>query len=564
MKGERRVHAGAWLVAALLIGRAGALGAQQVTLPLAEWQKLWEQVNPPVASPPARLVVESAEVEVAVEGVVARVATRLTVLVVGNEPVRWKIPALGALTGVRSEGTAEAALTGTSAERWLVVAGRGRQRLTLSSVVPRVVDERAAEPTARLELALPAASSVTGRVRVPAEIQRVEAESGGVLGPDGDGWSFVGHPGETLRLTLARKAKQQQAPASLEPLVFSADTASALTVTRARRRVQAWLTVRVESGELSQLRLPVPAGHEVLRVISKPEASWELSSEEVVLTPLRPVEGEMLVTAELAADPAPSFGCPVLVPRGARSVRRAVRVAARSNDALLERGTGGRVELLESDLLAALPPAFRDELGEPLRWIDGEPSWSVTWATGGEVLTGQVDRLLVRALVAESGTIHYQLWAVVRSGDAAVRFGLPPGSRLLESRRDGVAVEVGDSGGEWALPTAVKPDGQTLFLEALVPGTFPVRGGRLEIPLPQLSLPTSQVEVWVAAPPGFAYELVEAARAGRVDPPPAGMGAFEPAPPGFVPTHARFSAWTRQLPPLALEVEPTTHRGGRR
>jgi hypothetical protein len=180
---------------------------------------------------------------------------------------------------------------------------------------------------------------------------------------------------------------------------------------------------------------------------------------------------------------------------------------------------------------------------------------------------------VVDVLIGEGGTAHYQLWAEARNGEAALVLGLPAGALLLAARRDGVEITPGHypgsaAGGgldEWALPMVVRENAQVAYLEALIDQPFPAQGGRLSIPLPRLGIPASRVEVRVAAPPGFLYTFAEPGRAGQVLPPPGGISArtaqphwlaFLDAPTGFSVLEANWSGWSKEPPPLLIDVKP--------
>ncbi|HEV7671948.1 MAG TPA: hypothetical protein VGS22_25780 [Thermoanaerobaculia bacterium] len=574
----------AWIAAPL----SSPLSAQQVSLSLERFQKLWDQAHPKPPEPPpptVPLAVESARISIAVGADSARLSSELTVVLDPGKPsdeLVLALPGLGSPISVTAAGC-EAAIDspqgGSGADpAFLRLRGTGRHTVTVESALPVPLDLNAVESERHLEVTWPAAAWVTGTLAAGDGIQRIEAQEGGAVAEDGPGkWRLIGDPGARLRLRLFGQAALA-APAADEPISFDVDTASALAVSRARRRVTSFLEVHIRGGRsetFERLSVPIPAGYEVIAATGDRVADWEVKDGALAIRLRRQTGRDFSLQVQLAADPAGEIDSPVLVPTEARTVRAARKVAVRGNDGLLEPLGLQPIERLAVDQLDAFAEGFGEAPGEPLRAEAGRPSplWRVTWATGGEVLTGQIDRLVIDVLIGEAGTAHYQLWAEARNGEAALVLGLPAGARLLEARRDGIEVTPGrmpgaagaaNGAGEWALPMVVREAPQVAYLEALIDQPFPIQGGRLTIPLPRLGIPASRVEVRVAAPPGFLYTLAEPGRAGQVSLPPGSLSnlaqpswlAFLEAPPGFSVIEASWAGWSTEPPPLLVDVKP--------
>ena len=584
-------------LAALLLGGIAAwlaappppLVAQQVSLSLERFQTLWDQAHPKPPDPPVPtvpLAVESARISIAVGSDSARLSSELTVVLDPAKPTDelvLALPGLGSLIAVTAVGCEAAIDLGSggtaNAPAFLRLRGSGRHTVTVESALPVPLDLNAVEAERHLEVTWPAAGWVTSTIAAGNGIQRIEAQEGGAVAEDGPGrWTLVGDPGSHLQLRLFGQPALA-APATEEPLSFDVDTASALALSRARRRVTSFLEIHIRGGRpesFERLSVPVPAGYEVLAATGDRVADWEVKDGAVAIQLRRQTSRDFSLQIQLAADPATEIDSPVLVPAEARTVHAARKVAVRGNDGLLEPLGSQPPERLAVDQLGGFAVGFREAPGEPLRAEPGRPSplWRVTWATGGEVLTGQIDRLVVDVLIGEGGTAHYQLWAEARNGEAALVLGLPAGARLLAARRDGVEVTPGrlagsagtaNGEGEWALPMVVREAPQVGYLEALLVEPFPAQGGRLTIPLPRLGIPASRVEVRVAVPPGFLYTFAEPGRAGQVSPPPGGISArtaqpmwlaFLDAPTGFSVLEASWSGWSTEPPPLLIDVKP--------
>lgn len=568
--------------------------AQGVTLSLERFQKLWDQAHPkpPDPPPPALpIALESAQLSVHTWGETARITTEITVVLAPSTTPEWRtieLPQIGALLAIEAPGLeidlpnlANASTTRgvPNPTPVLRVRGTGRHTVKIESALPLVRNTRAVEAEQQLVVTWPSAAWVTGVLttgRTTASnganegIERVEVESGGAIEPNGPGhWNLIGEPGAPLVLRLFGRAAVVD-PTQSEPLSWDVDSASVLAVSRARRRLTSYLQVHLRSGraeDLEQLRVPVPAGYEVVSVTGDRLFNWEVSAGQLEIFLRRQPARELGLVVQLAADPTgpeATLDGPVLVPTGARTVRAARKVAVRGNDGLLEPLDPKTLERLPLDQLGGFASGFREAAGEPLRADGATPTrWRVTWATGGEVLTGQIDRLLVEVLIGEAGTVHYQLWAEARNGEAALEFRLPAGARLLSAQRDGAPVTLGESAdGSWAVPMVVRESTQIVSLEALIDLPFPTQGGALKVPLPRLGVPASRVEVRVAAPPGFRYTLAEPSRATRLAPPPSASGIGFLAPiRGFTVLEAGWAGWSQEPPPLAIDVKPLETSG---
>src|SRR6185503_14499191 len=266
----RRSFAGAslGLAFATLLGvlDAGAAPtrAQEVTLPLAQYEELRAKAHPPddaAPPPPAPFALESADLLV-VAGVESATVTQVLELAIyADGALAIPVGEAGSFTAARFgelAGRVELASgTATSpAPGWtLAVHGTGRHAVTLESVVPLVREESATRPTRRLTLRLPPAAVVRGRIEADARVEDVELDGAGLLRRDGGrGWSFVAKGGAPATFTL-RGAR---------PLRFETTAVTAATLSRTRLRVHGWIEARVAQGRLETLRVELPPALEVV------------------------------------------------------------------------------------------------------------------------------------------------------------------------------------------------------------------------------------------------------------------------------------------------------------
>lgn len=563
-----------------------AAAAQEVKLPLAEYEKLRERAGPsadPTAPPPARFALELADFEVKAGPESARVVQTLRFTLYDDG---WQTVPLGE-TGsfIRADfGGMEGRVQMAEKGGWsLGVRGRGRHEVKLESVLPVTRDETATRPTWRLGLKAPAAAVVRGRLEVPEGVEDADPEGAVVVEKLATGaagaWRFVVPSGAEVRWTLSGKAVVPRR-AQL-PLRFEATTATASTVLHTRFRVLGWVEARVAQGRLEKLRVPIPAGLKVVNV--RGPADWKMDGETtLVLTPLSPVEDSLAVEMDLTGDPRDKFATPLLIPEGSARTTLFGK-AFLQGDGILSLADPGAARGTDEQEAARLPEALRSASGRLFAVTDPArpPVWEAAWAERTEMLAAQVDRLLVDVSVGEAGRASYQLWAEVRNrGAQRLSLTLPAGFELVEARRDGTAVAPGHlTNGSVAVPLLTQEAPQIVHLLGVVPFSLPETGGGFQVPLPALSAPAAKVEVRVVLPGGRSYELADATRAGAVGAPPqaaaratdnamarqvsraplASSGTINaslfPVPPGFLQIGASWSALSATPSPLSLRAK---------
>ena len=580
----------------MILTSAVTAAAQEVKLPLAEYEKLRERAGTPpdpASPPPAPYALELADFEVQAGLESARVVQTLRLTLYDD---RWQTVPLGqAGSFIRAdfgnvEGV-EGRVSLKDEDAWsMEVRGRGRHEVKLESVLPVRRDETATRPTWAIAFQAPAAAVVRGRLEVPAEVEDVEPggnvlverlATGAATGAGG-AWRFAARSGEEVKWTLSGKAVVPRR-AQL-PLRFEATTATASTVLHTRFRVLGWVQVRVAQGRLEELRVPVPAGLKVAAV--RGPVDWKMEGETLALKPLTPVEDSLSIEMDLTGDPRQRFSTPLLIPEG--SVRTTLLGKAfLQGDGILSLTDPGAARVPDAQEAERLPDALRRASGRLFAVTDPArpPAWEATWAERTEMLAAQIDRLLVDVVVGEAGRASYQLWTEVRNrGAQHLSLTLPAGFELVEAQRDGVAVVPGIASGAVTVPLLTQEATQIVHLLGVVPFPLPGGEGSFEVPLPALSAPAGTVEVRVVLPGGRIYELADATRAGFVLPPPrvaarsmanvmarqvawspravsasnaGGVGASNASllacPPGFVQVGASWSALSAT--PSALSVK---------
>jgi hypothetical protein len=574
---------------------ATTAGAQQVTLPLNQYEDLRARANPAAETPPpppAPFALEMADFEVTAGPGSARIVQTLRLTLYDDQ---WQTVPLGdAGSFIHADFRGLEGRVDTADKVWaLAVRGRGRHEVRLESAVPVTRDLAATRPIWRFGLKLPPAAVVKGRIAVPAEVEEVEIQGEGlvhrdVAGMAGRPWSFVALPGGEVTWTLSGKATLP-ARAKL-PLRFEAMSATAVALSHTRLRVLGWIEARVAQGRLAELRVPLPDGLEVASV--QGGAGWKVDGKTLVITPAAPVEDVFAVEMELTGEPRDAFATPLLIPEGSARTSLLAKGTLKS-DGNLTLADPGSLRAPSETAAARLPASLRSAEGQLFAVADPArpPRWIAEWAESAKVLASQIDLLLVDVAVGESGRASYQLWAQVRNrGAQQLTFVLPAGFELASARLDGAPVTPGTApAGGLSIPLLSQEAAQVIHLGGLLPLALPREDGTLEVPLPALSAPAARVEVRVVLPGGRSYELADASRAGAISPPPvtasrepaAGMArqvdaqvnaalrstpetAAAPAlfsvPPGFTEIAAAWSALSATPTPLALRTEVEKER----
>jgi hypothetical protein len=202
------------LFAALLVSTVPVSGlAQEVTLPLPDYESLRRRANPPpepVPDPPAPFAIERAAIEIHPGTGSARIVQRLSIVLYASGWQTIPLPRSGTVTSVELsnlEGRIQ-----EDGERALVVRGSGRFVVTVETLVPLVQDDIAARLTASLSAPLPRAASITGVVDLAgasSEVREIEIVSGALsLRPDEAGrFAFVGNPDDVLEIRLLGESR---------------------------------------------------------------------------------------------------------------------------------------------------------------------------------------------------------------------------------------------------------------------------------------------------------------------------------------------------------------------
>jgi len=521
-----------WVVCALAFSAVSSLG-QEVTLPLSQFEELRSRANPKPddpAPPPARFALESADLDITVGASSARIVQKLVLSIFSDTWERVPLGEAGSFTSARF-GSLEGRVEVSAKEGWaLQVHGRGRHEVTLESVVPVRRDETSTRPASSFSLLLPPAAVLRGTLEAQPGIEEVTLGGKGLIrsgahrsGGSGS-WTFVASFDKTANVTFTLFGLRTLPERAQLPLRFDATSATAVILSRTQLRVRGWVEARVAQGQLKELRIPVPAGLQIVSVNGS-IAGWDVAEGTLVITPPEPVEGTLAVEIELSGEPRPAFTSPVLTPAGSRRTLHLIK-AALQGDGTLTLVEAGAVRSPEDSETSRLPPSLHSAGGQFRVAVDPAqpPRWEAEWAGETEVLAVQVDRLLLDVAVGESGRAVYRLWAEVRNrGAQQLVLSMPPGFELTTARRDGEEVTVGSAAGGLAVPLLTREAAQAIHLDGVMPFALPAgKKGDLTLLLPALSAPAARIEVRLVLPGGRTYRLADPSRSGPIQGPPQG------------------------------------------
>src|SRR5262245_42151108 len=351
-----------WLSTILLALYSLAAGAQQVTLPLPQYEDLRSRARPApdgTPTPPAPFALELADFDIKAGPESARVVQTLRLTLYDDQ---WQMVPLGeAGSFIRADFAGGEGRVRMVEKGWsLQVRGRGRHEVKLESVVPVTRDETATRPTWRLALKAPMAAVVRGRLEAPESVEDVVAEQPVLVDrlPEGV-WRFAAPAGAEMRWTLSGKAIVPRR-AQL-PLRFEATTATASTVLHTRFKVLGWVEVRVAQGRLEALRVPIPADLKVVQVRG-PVTDWKTEEKTLVIVPLAPVEDTLAVELDLTGEPRDQFATPLLIPEGSARTTLFGR-ASLQGDGILSLSNKGAARAVDDQEEKRLPDALRSAGG---------------------------------------------------------------------------------------------------------------------------------------------------------------------------------------------------------
>jgi hypothetical protein len=581
-------------MAAALALRGGAAAAQQVTLPLAQFEALRQRARtvaeaPP--APPAPFAVESDDLEVVAGPASARIVQVLAIRLLAPDWQAIPVGDPGSLVAADLGGL-EGRVTTAAGGSVLQVRGHGEYRVRLESVAAVVRDPAATRQSWRFALRLPAAAVARGVMALAPALagvaEEVDLGGGGVLQGGGPAppWRFLAAPGRDLAVQLLGRAVLPER--ARLPLRFEATAATSAVMSRTRLEVHGRIVARIAQGRLAELRVQLPAGLTVAAV-SGAVAGWKVAEGgDLLVTPLAADERILDIGVELTGPPGDAFAAPLLLPRGAVRSTLLTR-ATLQGDGLLVLADPGATRPPDAQEAAPVAAESSREGGRLYAVVDAArpPRWQAEWADRTEVLAAQIDDLWVDVAAGEAGQAAYQLWAAVRNrGTARLALRMPPGFEVALASRDGVPLAPGMAADQSLIvPLAAHDAPQLVHVTGVMPLALPRGDGALAVPLPTFSAPAARIWMRVVLPGGRTYALADPTRARGATPPPlpgvtaaaylaskpgdlagqllpraaAGSAVMDtarpgPEPEGFVVLAASWNALSAAPAPLAVQV----------
>ena len=289
-----------------------------VFLPYAEYLRLWEAAGGSdriAKGPPVEGVITQASYVATVDENLARIVATLTVQVLGKSwaeiPIQFGQAAIGRVTATRNGEATQVLLRGTGAGRYaLLFPEAGTHAVTLE-LTARI---RASADGHSFELACPTVGMTTFELSVPRPEQAVDLTPRLVALPveAAEGRTRVrARLGATPKITALWYPRVGQKPDM--DLLTSVSNYQQISIRDGLVHTDVFLHHEVLRGELTELRIAVPPGHQILDVASTQAKirKWTPVTEEkrqvVTVEFIGAVRGKFVLEVH-TERPAPAMG----------------------------------------------------------------------------------------------------------------------------------------------------------------------------------------------------------------------------------------------------------------
>lgn len=294
----------------LVAARPPSSAAQEVVLPIAEYDRLLQAVEGDEVDPALDYAFLSAKIRVDAERSTgaqhsadatpdtARVRQELAIHVFSDQRVRIPVTRAGGWIGfevVQSPGSSAAAHLsgegGTNGE--IELRGPGRYRLVLRSVHPLEAVEGSAAGERTLHLGLPDAAALDATLNAPGvrEVVSADVECRLIQGSrpdDAATWQLL--PGDSRgQVELTLRNSMSGDGAADQPLRFGVTSATDTRLGRLRTDAAARIDIDVWQGRLEDMELLLPPGLDVVEVTSEAVADWHLDGRRLTLEMSTPI-----------------------------------------------------------------------------------------------------------------------------------------------------------------------------------------------------------------------------------------------------------------------------------
>jgi hypothetical protein len=280
----------------------------------------------------------------------------------------------------------------------------------------------------------------------------------------------------------------------------------------------AHFSYKVEQGELSEVRLTLPAAASLVAVTAPDLGSWTLSHRELIVRLAAPARLSVTIDLELTLAAGAALTLDAIgTAAGATLVAQQVALVEEDELGLVRRAGLGLEEDLEGAPRLALPVGIDARL-VPHRWHALRPDWQLTIAREALAASAGVDGIatLVDALtvIAPEGDLRGRAsWHVLNRTRTQLALELPAGVELWEARVNGELVRPrlpdrpagpaggGDGASQLWLPVRPQRPGETALRIVLTWRERLDLSGRFTPRMPLLTeLRTMQV-LWRLVPP---------------------------------------------------------------
>lgn len=330
-----------------------------VIMPYDEWLKLWREEEP--AERAVDAVITAASYTATVEKDLARIRAELTVNVLGEPwaevPIRFGDAAVGSV-----EGDAEdVLLRGTGDGTYSLLLGKSGEQHVVLELVARV---RTSPDGRDFTFATPAVGITNFELLIPEADQTVEITPRLVNLPV-ENQQAAGETHVRASLGSTNQITARWHPrASVKPemeLLSSVTNHTQVSVEDGLIHTDAYLTYDVLRGSLNEIRIAVPADHQILDVSSNPSLKgWRTEEgdgvQTLIVEMLSGVEGQVTVEVHTErpqpADPFPIAG---RTAEGAVAGIHALDAVRESGQIVLRHGSDLTITLTEQQGVVRIP-----------------------------------------------------------------------------------------------------------------------------------------------------------------------------------------------------------------
>lgn len=537
-----------------------AFWAQEVTMPLADFEALWRRVHPSetqVDDLREAAIIERATVSMSIEADRVGLTTNYRIRVVHRKKA-WLPLGSGRVVSINAHDADLYVERTGGTNQWVVDAEPGVYEVEADTVLPMTPLTSTARASAQIQWVPPVCGSIRVELKLPADLE-VACDRGGIL-LDGDPPCLIVESGQPLTLHVGqrRQAEDQQ------PFSFRSQITASDSVARTRRQIRTQVNLTKQTGEWEPVIIQLPEGIELARIDAADEIGHTVEDQRLTVNVPAGFGRSCDLGMVFRLEPSANFTNLVPVVHGAIQSDWLVGTLI-EGDGLLVLLNQGRTQRVNDpdELEKALRSSFSrfhsassltSDFGTALESQTATMAqWSVEWAESAELLALRVDTTHIHVTLGSSQQAFYQVWfEVYNNGAGRLQFALPEGAQWTNVTRDHQMIQAAGMGRFVSVPLRAAPETkQIVHCSAIVPLGLP-RDGEFRLPLPSCSAPMAQIRLGLVAPPGLRLKASDDKPVMAFSPP---SQAELIIPQGFQQKAYGWNAMAGELEPVTISVD---------